>query len=737
VTGTRDLTLETSLDRLQFNAHGCLVSLRSKAGAEQETIAWQPDHPAFVIGYLDEDRQYRLMSSADAQSVTVDRADDGETSTLTFTFHALAGQELDVTCTVGASRDDPFSRWRIRVNNRAGMIIVDVQYPFLVCPYDIGGASSPYILLPYWNGRLLHAAVAADLTRKLVPDSWRAWEFTSVNGDMDHYPGSQFAQFLAIYGDRGGLYLMCNDTAGNVKRFRGLHRDPGIRVGVSHVGDWPTDGERELEYETLLRTFEGDWYDAAGMYREWTLGQKWGTPLARRQDVPAWLIDSPVYITIRPQGILDDGPVFPVQEFLPIPDKCIPLLGRVAERTDAPVTAVLMGWERAASWVYPDCFPPVGGDQGMTELARQARERGWHIGSFCNGSRWVVGHLWNGYDGRDYFKEHGGAATVCREANGSMWEESWDRTWRPSYPCCLGVDQTRAIALDFVKRLIGWGWESIQFFDQNCGATTFACFGQDHSHSPTPGKWMLAAMEQTIKSFQQAALDAGQPDVINSAEAGVNECCLPLFQETDMRIYPPGYNPDFVPLYQFLFHECIIIQGMMGNSPEPYHLPIRNATNCVYGEIPGAVMTGDGTLLNKDTGNWAPWEPHVGSDDDALEMIRTVTALRRGPGKDFLVLGRMLRPRAVSGVPVIEWMDGDRKHAIPAVFDAAWQAPDGRVGIVLANWTTEERAVGVHAGQLRGRLHLHVSGRHLSSAALPSGDLRVIVPPLGCALVEG
>ena len=124
--------------------------------------------------------------------------------------------------------------------------------------------------------------------------------------------------------------------------------------------------------------------------------------------------------------------------------------------------------------------------------------------------------------------------------------------------------------------------------------------------------------------------------MIQSVEQPCNEYCLPLFQQCDVRVGPPSSGQDsFVPLYHYLFHECIIMHGMMGYGPEPYHLPIRNAYNGVLGEIPGAVMIGDGTLLNKNTGNWAPWEPRVGSDDDALEMIRTVTAMRRGPGRDL------------------------------------------------------------------------------------------------------
>ena len=30
------------------------------------------------------------------------------------------------------------------------------------------------------------------------------------------------------------------------------------------------------------------------------------------------------------------------------------------------------------------------------------------MGSFCNGTRWVLKHLFNGYDGTAYFRERGG-----------------------------------------------------------------------------------------------------------------------------------------------------------------------------------------------------------------------------------------------------------------------------------------------------------------------------------------
>ena len=208
-----------------------------------------------------------------------------------------------------------------------------------------------------------------------------------------------------------------------MKKLLALYRDPGIRLGLAHIGDWPRQGSRTLEYQVLLASFTGDWYAAAEIYRQWALRQHWATPLQQRTDVPDWLLDSPPYITIRPQGIVDAGPTCPVDAFLPY-EKCIPLLERIAQRVDSPLVAVMMGWEHGGSWVYPDCFPPIGGDESMARFTRMARERGWHVGSFCNGTRWVTAHAWNGYDGEPYYREHHGEHSVCRTPAGLPWQEN-------------------------------------------------------------------------------------------------------------------------------------------------------------------------------------------------------------------------------------------------------------------------------------------------------------------------
>jgi hypothetical protein len=392
--------------------------------------------------------------------------------------------------------------------------------------------------------------------QKLGPDGLACWDFgpRGMHTGWNHYPGVYFAQFMAYYNDRAGLYLAMDDTAGHVKRFKPIHREPGIRFGIAHVGDWPQHGRRALGYDVLLGSFAGDWWDAAGIYREWSLRQKWAVPLPQKK-VPAWLTDSPVYITIRPQGILDSGPVHPVKEFLPY-EKCLPMLEKIAKAVNAPLSVILMGWERAGSWVYPDCFPPVGGQKSMRNFISLVRQRGWHAGSFCNGTRWVTSHNWKRIT----------SIRPCRESG-------WRRRWS--------------------------------------------------------------------------------------------------------------------------------------------------------------------SLLAKNTDNWADWEPRVGNNDYALAMIRAVTALRRGAGRDFLVYGRMQRPCAISGVRVIKWTWQDRRYEIPAVFHGCWTAPDGRYAVTLANWTARPQRVTVRDVRLEPGMLLYTATKGVKTEPAPVRRhcLTMKLPPHSMALV--
>jgi len=94
------------------------------------------------------------------------------------------------------------------------------------------------------------------------------------------------------------------------------------------------------------------------------------------------------------------------------------------------------------------------------------------------------------------------------------------------------------------------------------------------------------------------------------------------------------------------------------------------------------VLTADGTLLNRDTTNWAPWKPAVGSNADSLEVIRR----RRRSGEEGAGLPRFrahASPSVTSNVRYDALAERWRDHRIAAVFHSAWQASLRRFGAVF------------------------------------------------------
>ena len=98
-------------------------------------------------------------------------------------------------------------------------------------------------------------------------------------------------------------------------------------------------------------------------------------------------------------------------------------------------------------------------------------------------------------------------------------------------------------------------------------------------------------------------------------------------------------------------------------------------------------------------------------------MLKNATELRRGAGKPYLVYGQMQKPANLEEIPIINWQYGGYDYEAPAVFDCLWKAPDGRLGLILANWTDRPRRIKINDCRL----------------GIPRF---VIVPALGCILEE-
>jgi hypothetical protein len=119
-------------------------------------------------------------------------------------------------------------------------------------------------------------------------------------------------------------------------------------------------------------------------------------------------------------------------------------------------------------------------------------------------------------------------------------------------------------------------------------------------------------------------------------------------------------------------------------------------------------------------------------------MLRSAAALRRGKAKEYLVFGRMLRPAEIAGIKSVHWESDGLVRNIAAVLHSAWQTPEGRFGIVLANWTNETQTVSISDARLGKQITVSLSAQDVKTRARQANTEKVPVslPPLSCVLVE-
>src|SRR5258708_1870363 len=222
------VVIENDNHRLGFNpVSGSLDSFSAVRASDQQFVPAGVSFPAFVIQYLNEHNEFHQIASSEAEHITVSRGSGHDR--MEARFERLGHRNLDVNVEVRMKPGDPASYWSIAVNNRAGLAITDVQFPFLVVSYKLAGTpSSEALLIPFWMGRLLNS----PKPQQLQPDSPRAWQFRPETQATWHYPGLTMAQFLAFYNDRAGILLSCRDASGGIKLIKAVHHQPGIRLGM-------------------------------------------------------------------------------------------------------------------------------------------------------------------------------------------------------------------------------------------------------------------------------------------------------------------------------------------------------------------------------------------------------------------------------------------------------------------------------------------------------------------------
>lgn len=685
------LIKNSRLEQLSLNdATGAIESFRK--GGRELIHQDGPPRPLFALRMRDAANTPCDVTAFDARSFDMVRVPHPRADIVELRYRQVGGHAITVTVRVTVPADSAMTRWSLSIQNDTDWYVDHLDFPGVTVPNDLVGAGGDArVFWPTTEGCLIENTAWRT--------GWLAYRPIEhpVFGWVGMYPACATMQFMAYYGAQGGLYLAAHDAQCNNK---GIEWCPtpsgGIELQFRLFPGAPQRGTYTLPYDMILGTFDGDWWDAAEIYRTWVESSTLPRPpkLKDNPRVPKWIDQSPVVVTYPVRGKKDVGDQTP-NDYYPYTN-ALPVLDRLSTEFDSTLMVLLMHWEGSAPWAPPYVWPPYGGQDNFMTFLHELHRRGHQIGVYASGTGYTLrSNTDPAYDRQAEFEAKNLQAVMCEAPDGKLADNGvccGATAQRIGYDMCPANEWVKEVVVDQVTQIVEHGVDYVQYFDQNLGGNAPRCYSTRHGHPPGSGPWQIAEMRALYHRLQQVTDRMAQKPLIG-CESSSAEPFAEYLLYNDLRFSINLFWGRPVPAYAFIHHEYL--HGFMGNQngnsqaidlqQSPLNLHQRLAHGFVSGDALTAVIKGGGQIHWE----WSSqsWDDPGPNHASAAALIRNLNAWRRGAAHEYLIYGRMIKPAAIEGVyevPMIR-LDGGRL-SLPSIFTSCWQAGT-RTMQLLVNYT--------------------------------------------------
>lgn len=576
--------------------------------------------------------------------------------------------------------------WGISITNKGRDVIEWVNFPQLVVANDLkdsGGDSK--ILWGFNEGCLIDNI-------KFRNSGWGYIEPQYPSeGVMGIFPAVVESQCMAYYNSESGLYFASHDKDENLKGIDFYEYGGGIKLQFRHFTGCDFEKGYTMPYPMVMKFFEGDWMEAAEIYRRWFEENRSSefVPIKDNNKLPKWYAEAPVIVTYPVRGRFDTDEMTPNKLFPYC--NALKLIEEFEKKFDSKIMVILMHWEGTAPWAPPYVWPPYGGEDELKKFIDSLHERGDVLGVYCSGLGWTQKSKLDDYDMSGYFEENNLKDYMCLSPQQELPLSKICTDQRSGYDMCPTQEFTVDVMCDQVEKMANSGIDYIQLMDQNHGGTSYFCFSRNHGHPPVPGKWQVEA----VKKLLSKAESYGEK-LLLGCESAAAETYIPQLLFSDNRYnlcYTVGQP---VPLYAYVYHRYL--NNFMGNQvcthagfdhkKSPENIFLRTAYSFCAGDMLTVVIDDEGRCIF----NWGYHEDNVYPDQDALaKLIKNLNYWRQGSTKKYLHRGVMQKPFEVECTRI--QMIGARgfDHEVDSVLTSAWEADDGAFGQFLVNYTEDAK----------------------------------------------
>ncbi len=605
-----------------------------------------------------------------------------------FVFENMA-ENLTARVGIRCPENEPFIYWSCEVENLTGNIIEWIGLPGIVAEDRLkGNGGDSEIFWPFGEG-----CVISDMNLRQSSDWLRYREITGQSaGYNGTYPGPVAMQFMAYYNENNGLYISAEDTEVHLKSFEYYPHKNGVCLEVRVFANG-AEKEYKLPFEIKTGVFEGDWQDAAEIYRTWLENTEGMMPekIINNKNLPEWYEQSPVVALYPVRGTKDHGDMTP-NMYYPYKN-VLPYVEKYSEKFGSSIMALPMHWEGTAPWAPPFVWPPFGGEEQFKEFADALHEKNNLLGVYCSGIGWTTHSYLDDMDISDKYDEK----FICKTPEGEIVQSKIiGPPIRDGYDMCPESDEVAEIVRGEVEALANAGCDYTQYFDQNLGGNSCICYAKDHGHPSAPGKWQCDAMKRI---FRKATENVDSKKMLIGCEAAAAEPFIKYLPFNDLRNNIAFFFGKPIPAYAYVYHEYI--NNFMGNQntidrvmdlpANPDNLLMRTAYSFASGDMLSVSLAKEGKI----SWGWdVEWDTPEPNQENICEFIGNVNPWRRGFAKKYLHTGRMIKAEKVEGIGTYRMNCAQgRIMEYPDIFVTAFESQDGERAMVLTNYLGSEKEV--------------------------------------------
>lgn len=514
-------------------------------------------------------------------------------------------------------------------------------------------------------------------------------EYPSMGG-YSMFPYMLCAQFTAYMFCGSGLYMGVHDVQRAPKGLDfACHEDSiEFRNRLFLGGDNATP-------EIIWQFFQGDWMDAADIYREWfetnlpSALQK----VSENPNLPTWYREMPIVITYPVRGIHDMDEMKP-NKFFPY-GNALPVIDEFAEKMHSKIMVLLMHWEGTAPWAPPIVWPPYGGEEMFKKFMDDLHDKGHLLGVYCSGLGWTEqSNLIAEYCTNDRIEREKLQGAMCLAPDGSLPHSRICTGQRSGYDICPASKKGKALLAEAFDPLFAAEPDYIQAMDQNHGGSMYFCYSRDHGHPPVPGAWMTRTMQDMMATWKKAC-----PNTLLGCESAAAEPYMEWLTLSDNR-YELNYRYGIaVPLYSWLFHPYL--HNFMGNqvaAPFTYDtqgINYRLAYSFLAGDLLTLVLNDEGEIMF----HWGMRDFSHHSDKDQILTFCEHLHQFQLKYRSYFSDGTMIRPQKWECAEIeIGLSEGLSPVHEKSVLSCAWRNPDNEEMQFFVNYT--DKPVSVNIGGL-------------------------------------